>query len=398
MALIFEIALTVTAVVICMLVLVLFTEVVAAMIATASAGGMRPERGDVAVIVPAHNEGDALLRTLADVQKQLRPQDRLLVIADNCTDNTAAVAMAAGAEVAERHEQARVGKGYALAHGIAHVSAAPPAFVVFVDADCLVKEGAIDHLVAACAATGRPSQALNLMLAPRDAGPGLKVAEFAWRVKNWARPLGLSVLGLPCQLMGTGMAFPWGVISAVSLASGDLVEDLKLGLDLAEIDAAPRFCPSAIVTSEFPAGAAAAARQRLRWEHGHATLIATRVPALILAGVRSGNIALLALSLDLAVPPLSLLAMLVFSCFAITFLGAIVGFSSFPMMVSIVAFIGLVVAVALAWIRWGKIVLPGRDFLRVPGYVVGKLPLYGKIFSGSAPGEWVRTDRKGPFT
>ena len=52
-------------------------------------------------------------------------------------------------------------------------------------------------------------QILDLMTAPEDSPINYRVAEFAWRVNNWVRPLGLAALGLPCQLMGTGMAFPW---------------------------------------------------------------------------------------------------------------------------------------------------------------------------------------------
>ena len=76
-------------------------------------------------------------------------------------------------------------------------------------------------------------QALDLMKAPDQSVINFQVAEFAWRVKNWVRPLGLSALGLPCQLMGTGMAFPWNVVRSAKLASGQVVEDLNLGLELA---------------------------------------------------------------------------------------------------------------------------------------------------------------------
>ena len=100
-------------------------------------------------------------------------------------------------------------------------------------------------------------QALNLQIAPRTNSPiDFRVAEFAFRVKNWVRPLGLRALNLPCQLMGTGMAFPWAVIRSANLASGLAVEDLKLGLDLARAGHPPLFCPSAasIASSQRPSG------------------------------------------------------------------------------------------------------------------------------------------------
>src|SRR5581483_1342018 len=78
-------------------------------------------RRRLAVLVPAHNESTGLLPTLADIRGQLLPEDRLVVIADNCTDDTAAVARAGGAEVIERQEFTKLGKGYALDHGLKYL-------------------------------------------------------------------------------------------------------------------------------------------------------------------------------------------------------------------------------------------------------------------------------------
>jgi hypothetical protein len=47
------------------------------------------------------------------------------------------------------------------------------------------------------------------------------------------------------------MALPFDLVNTADLASGSIVEDLKLGLDLALAGSAPMFCPSALVTSEF---------------------------------------------------------------------------------------------------------------------------------------------------
>ena len=92
----------------------------------------------------------------------------LLVVADNCTDDTAAVARISGSEVVERRDSERIGKGYALDFGLRHLDSDPPDIVVMVDADCRLAEGAIDRLAAACANTARPVQALYLMTCPMD--------------------------------------------------------------------------------------------------------------------------------------------------------------------------------------------------------------------------------------
>jgi cellulose synthase/poly-beta-1,6-N-acetylglucosamine synthase-like glycosyltransferase len=347
----------------------------------------------IAVLVPAHNESDGLLPTLEDIKRQLRSGDEVLVVADNCTDDTAAVAKAAGAEVIERHDPVQRGKGYALDFGIQHLSAAPPDILIMIDADCRIAADAIARLTRLCAMTHRPVQALYLMTAPANSRINHQVAEFAWRVKNWLRPLGLWALGLPCQLMGTGMAFPWEVIRSVDLANGWLVEDLKLGLDLASQGYPPLFCPSALVSSQFGSSAKAARTQRERWERGHISMILTTAPQSFRRAVADRNWNLLALTLDLAVPPLSLLAMLVIGIVCITAICALLGFSLSALIVSGAALTAFVLAAFLAWLKCGRDVVPLGTVLSIPLYILGKLGLYRiKIFN-KTDARWIRTDR-----
>ena len=323
-------------------------------------------RQRIAVLVPAHNESIALASTLEDVKAQLGPRDLLLVVADNCTDDTAAVAKIFGAEVVARDDSTRIGKGYALDFGLQHLDRDPPDIVIMIDADCRLAEGAIDQLVSACATANRPAQALYLMTAPNGSQINHEIAAFAWRIKNWVRPLGLASLGLPCQLTGTGMAFPWRVIRAADLASGWIVEDLKLGLDLAAAGHPPLFCPSARVTSEFAASARGAHIQRRRWEHGHITTILKIAPRLLYVAITRGNLSLLALTLDLAVPPLSLLALLLILTFAITGFAALLGSHSTAVIISAACLVGFATAIALAWARFGREILPPHALLSIP--------------------------------
>jgi cellulose synthase/poly-beta-1,6-N-acetylglucosamine synthase-like glycosyltransferase len=347
----------------------------------------------IAVLVPAHNESTGLLPTLEDIKRQLRLGDRVLVVADNCTDDTATVARTAGAEVIERQDPVRRGKGYALDFGIQHLNATPPNILIIIDADCRIAANAITRLARLCAMTHRPAQALYLMAAPANSRINHQVAEFAWRVKNWLRPLGLWALGLPCQLMGTGMAFPWEVIRSVDLANGWLVEDLKLGLDLASQGHPPLFCPSALVSSQFGSSAKAARTQRERWERGHIGMILTTAPRLFYRAAVDRNWNLLALTLDLAVPPLSLLAMLVIGILCVTAVCALLGLSSSALIVSGAALAAFVLAAFLAWLKCGRDVVPIGTVLSIPLYILGKLGLYRiKMFNKTDP-QWVRTDR-----
>jgi cellulose synthase/poly-beta-1,6-N-acetylglucosamine synthase-like glycosyltransferase len=55
----------------------------------------------VTVLVPAHNEEASLPATLSSLAQQQPPPDRVVVVADNCTDRTVEIARAHGADVFE---------------------------------------------------------------------------------------------------------------------------------------------------------------------------------------------------------------------------------------------------------------------------------------------------------
>jgi cellulose synthase/poly-beta-1,6-N-acetylglucosamine synthase-like glycosyltransferase len=55
----------------------------------------------VTVLIPAHNEQVTLPLTLASLRGQSHRPERIVVVADNCTDDTVALARAAGVEVIE---------------------------------------------------------------------------------------------------------------------------------------------------------------------------------------------------------------------------------------------------------------------------------------------------------
>lgn len=354
--------------------------------------GYRPS---IAVLVPAHNEAAGIAATLCAIQAQLQFGDRVVVVADNCTDDTAIAALEAGADVIARTDPERRGKGYALDFGVRHLALAPPAVVIIIDADCLLQHGALDLLARRSLAANRPMQALYLMRSPAGASLKTKVAEFAWSVKNWARALGFQRLGLPCQLMGTGMAFPWPLIEQAELASGHIVEDLKLGLDFARQGQAPLFCSEAQVTSVFPVNAEGVQSQRTRWEHGHLGMMIKEGPRLLLESLRTRNRDLLALTIDMCVPPLALLTLLVLVfCLLGMTLWALTG-NALPWSLALVNPALLGTAVLLVWARFGRAILTFGNLAYAPIYALRKIPLYLK-FLVRRQVEWVRSHRDEP--
>ena len=351
-------------------------------------------RPSVAVLVPAHNEAGVITATLQSILPQLQGGDRLLVVADNCADATPLTAAAAGAEVIERHDGERRGKGFALDFGVRHLSQRPPAVLLIVDADCQVAAGSIEQLAGLCAARGRPVQGRYLMQLPPAAGALRRIAQFAWVVRNEVRPRGLARAGLPCQLMGSGMAFPWHTVVGGRLASSHLVEDLKLGLELAEAGTAPLFCPDALVSSVFPASAAGVASQRRRWEHGHLSVLCGHGPRLLLRALARRDAATLALTLDLLVPPVALLSLLVGAVWLLDLAAWQVLGSAMPLRYGSIAFVLLAAAVLLAWLRFARRIVSPGTLLLACAYALGKVPLYAR-FLVARQVDWVRSRRDG---
>ena len=349
-------------------------------------------RSCVSVIIPAHNESIGLVPTIEDIKPQLKAGDRLIVVADNCSDDTAKVAATSGAEVIVRCNPDQIGKGYALASGIEYLKANPPAFVVFVDADCRVDADMIARLVEVCGKLQRPVQACFLMKAAENSPINHRLAEFAFLLRNLVRPLGLRNLSGPVQLMGSGMIFPWQVISSASLASGHLVEDLKLGLDLAAVGKAPSYFPFVRVTSDFPVTAKGADSQRQRWVQGHIGMILRTVPRYLFLAITRRNLDLLILTFDLLVPPLSLLALLIGATLVLTSLAAIFVSSLAPMLIATGNLLFFAFAVALAWRRFGR---DGShiNYWEISAFVQKKLQLYGQLLLGKTAAKWIRTDR-----
>jgi cellulose synthase/poly-beta-1,6-N-acetylglucosamine synthase-like glycosyltransferase len=387
-----NVALTAMAVALCVPSAVLLIECVAAAGRRREAPAVRGRRPQVTVVVPAHDEAAGIVPTLAHLRQQLALHDRLVVVADNCTDQTAERARAAGAEVMERFDHERVGKGFALSFAIDALRSAPPEVVVVVDADCRLAPGTLDELARQAVASHRPVQAEYLMR-PSPGSPRSPVSALAFLVRNRVRPRGLHHLGLPCHLTGSGMAFPWAVLAQAPPTGGHLVEDMVLGVELARRGYPPLLCPSARVLSDLPRHSESALAQRERWEHGHLATLLERAPRLVLEGVRTRRGDLIALGLDLLVPPLALLVLAQGAVLAASAVAAAAGGALLPLVVALVSLGCVGAAVLVAWWSFGRRLLPWRRLAEVPAYVLWKVPLYASFLVGRRARTWRRTRR-----
>ena len=227
-----------------------------------------------AVLIAARNEEAVLPYLLDSVAAQTYPAARVtaFVLADNCTDGTAAVARTHGAVVYERRDARHVGKGYALQALLEHIRAdygweAFDAYLVF-DADNLLAPdyiGQMDRVFAA----GYPAvcgyrSSKNFLSNWISAGYGL------WYLHDCAH-LNASrmALGVTCACTGTGFGFTAGLLERMGgWPFHTLVEDIEFDTWCAIHGVRMGYCAGAVVYDEQPVTLRQSWVQRTRWVQG----------------------------------------------------------------------------------------------------------------------------------
>jgi len=349
--------------------------------------------GDVVIVIPAHNEAAVIAETLAKLREALSEGMRMLVVADNCSDDTAALARSAGAEVIERTDAERRGKGFALAFARDWLTVRSPASVIVLDADCRIDGDSLLNLARGSQRDGRAIQAVNLLAAEAGARPMVQISTFAFLIKNLVRQRGLQRLAGRVHLTGTGMCLPWQAFAQADLATASIVEDLRLGLELAEAGSPPRLAENAFVWSPH-APAEQTLGQRSRWEGGFLATMRTTAPGLLARGLQYRSPGTFLAGLDLLIPPLALFAMINAAALTITILCGAIGLTTWAPAIALLA-VGLLPTffLLLSWWREGRATLSAGALLRIPLYAAWKLPMYAGLVRKGAPAEWNRTAR-----
>jgi hypothetical protein len=348
--------------------------------------GATPPR--VAFVVPAHNEGRALLRTLDSLRAACAgdPHASIHVVADNCSDDTAAVARGAGVQVLERHDAARRGKGYALEYAFERIADAD--WFVVIDADTDVEAGFLPAMRARMRAG---TDALQCRYLVRDALQSRRgtLAEVAWAAWNVLRPRGRAALGLSTGILGNGFALPRATLARMPYTARSIVEDVEYHLLLVRAGMRVRWVDDAVVRGDMPATGAAAGTQRARWEGGRLRLALDQGPALA-AQVLRGRLRLLDPLADLLLLPLAPHVALLAGAAGAAAPGspALLGWALAALgVVALHVLLGLVLIRARG-AHW-------RALLGVPAYIVWKLLLTARIArSAGRRTEWVRTERR----
>jgi len=346
-----------------------------------------------AVLVPAHDETLVIERVLATLQAQTYPRERfdIFVVADNCTDDTAALARASGAIAYERDDPSLRAKGHALRWLLERVQArgSYDAYIVF-DADSSVAPDFLTRMDARLAAGALVVQGHYRTLND-EATPVAALREAALASLHYLRPLGRAALSLSVGLKGNGMCFASEVLDDGGWTSAGLAEDVELHLALVRRGLRAEFAPEAVVRADMPTTLEAARTQNQRWETGRLATLRKDALPLLGSGLAERDPVKIDAAVEQLIPPLSIA---VGAALGSAALGAVAG--SFPVVViglGAGAGFALHVVAGLVAVRAPAHVY--RALARAPGYILWKIALYARATVAPKRQAWIRTDRAG---
>jgi 1,2-diacylglycerol 3-beta-glucosyltransferase len=373
--------------------LYLMTLSVAALVQRQQCSTDQAQNTRFALLVPAHNEEAVLGSLFASLRDLSYPATLVEVhlVADNCTDTTAAIAREAGAFVYERHNETELGKGHALRWLLAQLEATGRKYdaYVIIDADSQVSPNFLSEMHSQLQAGLQIIQSQYRVQNSQEAWTaGLRSVAFA--LFNHLRPLGRTALGWSSGLKGTGMCFSAAVVQRFGWKSFSLTEDVEYHVELVKAGLRVAYAPTAITWSAMPTSLKQAQSQQMRWERGRLELVRRHVPHLLWQTLRTGNTALFDAAMEILTPPLSALVGLIVLCTASAVL-----LPSYLGMLLALALLATLATYVLIGLRLAHLPLAAyRSLLFAPAYIVWKLWLY--LTALVSPGErrWIRTSRE----
>jgi len=240
------------------------------------------------VLVPSHDDADSLRVSLPAIRAAARPdRDRLVVVADRCSDDTEEVARSAGAEaIARTDASSGPGKGGALRFALATIGGPPGEAIAVFDADSVPSPEFFGRAEARFAAG---DLALQAFVDPVPGRPIVsRIAAYSEIVSQRVSGRMRERFGWGVPLRGTGMVVERRLLEDGLSRCATYVEDLELTLILAA-GGVPVRTLDASVRDPKPDSARGVAAQRARWLAGNVrAFVARRREIASLAGSLSG--------------------------------------------------------------------------------------------------------------
>jgi cellulose synthase/poly-beta-1,6-N-acetylglucosamine synthase-like glycosyltransferase len=341
----------------------------------------------IAVVMPAHNEAAGIAKCIASVQRSAEFVDHfdIIVIADNCTDDTAEKARQAGARVLVRNNPDQRGKGFALDYAFQTLWPENHQGFLVLDADSRVD---VNLLMAfkEKLAEGWDAVQCRYRIANPEATTRTQLQYLAGLAFNELRLLGRETLGVSVGILGNGFMLSRATLEKVPYQATSITEDLEYHLRLVQAGFRVHFLPTTLVYADAPCQDANAQTQRSRWEGGRLRMIIEHSPGLTRALV-GGQWRMLEPLAELWLLPLGFHVILLF----LALLAGDVSVCYYAIGAFTMLGIHVLAAIFMNGGGWREI----KVLFMVPAYVLWKLRLLPSLWrSASNSTAWQRTGRE----
>ena len=353
----------------------------------------------IAVVVPAHDEEIGIENTVKNLLAIEYPKEsfEVIVVADNCTDNTAACAAGIGAKVLERKNPELLGKGYALRWCFELLSNSPEPYDAYlvIDADSEVSKNILEVINIYLNEGAEVLQCADLVK-PQPGAWSSEITRIGLALYNYVKPLGRKVIGFTAGLRGNGMCFTTKLLAKIPWQAFSQTEDLEYGLVLLLNGVVVTFVPEAKVLALMPTDPKNAESQRERWEVGRFPLIKKYGGLLFTSALKKASMKIMDAFIELVTPAfVNLFAFTILMLFINAIL-LVFGVSD----ASTLLIIWGILFVLLLYHVIGGLYISGADkntfltLLNAPRFIIWKMLLYLKIASKGHTKYWVRTARE----
>jgi cellulose synthase/poly-beta-1,6-N-acetylglucosamine synthase-like glycosyltransferase len=310
------------------------------------------------LLIPAHNEAAVLPQLLESMQALQYPSAlfQTLVVADNCTDNTAELAYKAGIEVLERRSKAVSDKTQALHAASSYLQEKagldPNTFIVILDADCNLPPDFLLQLDAALSAqpNAHAIQCNRAVLNHNESKVAcLDAASEALRQRLQSQVRGR--LGLENSLYGLGSAFQADLFHWLTRQKQLVYADDKAWKAHLTIRNIPVLhAPNAILYYTTSAHTAGFGRQRLRWVSGHYDMIRAFFLPISTLAIRRGDASALDFAATIITLPRSFLLLFTIGFGMLAWLEPALSLVSWPIWLAVAGCFIAYAALGLAFI------------------------------------------------
>jgi cellulose synthase/poly-beta-1,6-N-acetylglucosamine synthase-like glycosyltransferase len=346
------------------------------------------------LLIPAHNEELYLPRLLESLKRQRYSETdrRIVVIADNCSDGTAAACRPFPAEVFERHDATQRGKGHAIGWAVSRLDLAKTDAIVIVDADSVVDERFLEALNAQLERGDRVVQCYNGV-----ANPGqswfTRLMDVSRTIANDILHPGKRKLGLSSHLMGNGMCFTSAVIGARGWNAFSVGEDWEYYVQLILQGIVIGYCRDARVYHQESSGFRQASSQRLRWAGSRFQMLRRYGLPLIARGVATRNVVCADASMPLVLPNPSLAVNLTVAAFVAALVPWIWG-GDYRLALWFGALTAAQLVMFLIGARYTRAPLASAlSLIIAPAFLIWKLGIDILSFGGVGTKQWKATTR-----